>query len=177
MISPAARRFTRPGSGIASSTAIFSVIDGVLLHPLPYPDSARLVFVWERLPNLTDPMSSRIQVARKNYLEWKRQNTVFSDMAAFREMRLNESAMDHPRHVSTGFASANLHRAAIRKVYQTSICADGKMFFRDLGVRLGGLPTMGQAKACSKLSLGLLQHRSLDNLFVSLGHDRSIYLS
>ena len=72
--------------GIGANVAIFSVIHSVILKSLPYPDSARLVFLWERLPHLADPLSSRIQVARKNYLEWKRQNSVFSDMAAFREM-------------------------------------------------------------------------------------------
>ena len=94
--------------GIGANIAIFSVIQAVLLKPPPYPDPARLVFVWERLPHLSDPMSGRIQVARRNYMEWKRQNTVFSDMAAFREMSLSETGLDHPRHVSTGFASANL---------------------------------------------------------------------
>jgi len=47
-------------------------------------------------------------VARKNYLEWKRQATVFSEMAALRENQLNESGVDHPRHVSTGYVSPNL---------------------------------------------------------------------
>src|SRR5882762_1264312 len=94
--------------GIGANAAIFSVIHSVILKALPYPDAARLVFLWERLPRLTDPLSGRIQVARKNYLEWKRQNTVFSDMAAYRDMSVSETGTDHPRHVSTGFASANL---------------------------------------------------------------------
>src|SRR5262249_59813881 len=71
--------------GIGANAAIFSVIHSVILKPLPYPESGRLVILWERLPHMTDPLSSRIQVARKNYLEWKRQNTVLSDMAAFRD--------------------------------------------------------------------------------------------
>ena len=94
--------------GIGANTAIFSVVDSVILTPLPYPDASRLVFVWERFPNMPDPPGGRIQVARKNYLEWKRQNTVFSDMAAFRDMPLDETGIDQPQHVSTGFASANV---------------------------------------------------------------------
>src|SRR6266850_3004253 len=91
--------------GIGANAAIFSVIHSVILKALPYPDAARLVFLWERLPLLTDPvMKGRIQVARKNYLEWKRQNTVFADMAAYRDMSVSETGTDHPRHVSTGFA-------------------------------------------------------------------------
>lgn len=94
--------------GIGANTAIFSVVHSVILTPLPYPDSSRLVFVWERFPNMPDPPGGRIQVARKNYLEWKRQNTVFSDMAAFRDMPLDETGINQPQRISTGFASTNL---------------------------------------------------------------------
>ncbi|HWY49436.1 MAG TPA: ABC transporter permease [Bryobacteraceae bacterium] len=94
--------------GIGANTAIFSVVHSVILTPLPYPDAPRLVFVWERFPNMPDPPGGRIQVARKNYLEWKRQNTVFSDMAAFHDMPLDETGIDQPQRVFTGFASANL---------------------------------------------------------------------
>ncbi len=64
--------------GIGANTAIFSVVHSVILTPLPYPDASRLVFVWERFPNMPDPPGGRIQIARKNYLEWKRQNTITS---------------------------------------------------------------------------------------------------
>ena len=94
--------------GIGANTAIFSVVHSVILTPLPYPDASRLVFAWERFPNMPDPPGGRIQVARKNYVEWKRQNTVFSDMAAFRDMPLDETGIAQPQRISTGFASANL---------------------------------------------------------------------
>jgi predicted permease len=93
--------------GIGANVAIFSVVNSIILRPLPYPDSSRLVFVWERFSNMPDQLGSRMRVAHKNYLEWKRQNAVFADMAAFREMSLSESGVDHPKRVSTGFASAN----------------------------------------------------------------------
>src|SRR5262245_36836521 len=79
--------------GIGANTAIFSVIHSVILKGLPYPNPERLVFIWEHFPNMPDPPGGRIQVARKNYLEWKRQNTVFADMAAFRAMNLSESGV------------------------------------------------------------------------------------
>src|SRR5579859_6990876 len=95
--------------GIGANVAIFSVVNSIILRPLPYPDAARLVFLWERFPNMPELPGGRVQAARKNYLEWKRQNTVFADMAAFREMSLSESGgVDRPTHVSTGVASANL---------------------------------------------------------------------
>src|SRR5262249_31736422 len=72
------------------------------------PDAARLVFVWERFPLSSDPLFGRIPVARRNYLEWRRQSAVFAEMAAFRAMNLSESGVDRPRYVSTGFGSPNL---------------------------------------------------------------------
>ncbi|MEO8132310.1 MAG: ABC transporter permease, partial [Bryobacteraceae bacterium] len=94
--------------GIGANTAIFSVVYAVILKPLPYPDAARLVFVWERLNNSSDAFMERMPAARKNYLEWKRQATVFADLAAFLEKPLNETSGDHARRVSTGFVSVNL---------------------------------------------------------------------
>jgi putative ABC transport system permease protein len=94
--------------GIGANAAIFSVIYSVILKPLPYPDPSRLVMVWERFPNMPDPPGSRLQSTHYTYLGWQRQNTVFSDMAAFRDMSLNETGIERPDHVDTGFASANL---------------------------------------------------------------------
>lgn len=94
--------------GIGANAAIFSVVHSVILKPLPYPDPSRLVFLWQRFPSLPAPFDRGLEVSRLNYLEWKRQSTVFADMAAFREMALNETGADPTRRVSTGFASANL---------------------------------------------------------------------
>jgi putative ABC transport system permease protein len=94
--------------GIGANAAIFSVIYSVVLKPLPYPDPSRLVLVWERFPNMPDPPGSRIQVTHYSYQAWQRENTVFSDMAAFLDSTLNETGVEHPGHVDTGFASANL---------------------------------------------------------------------
>jgi len=94
--------------GIGANAAIFSVIYSVILKPLPYPDPSRLVMVWERFPNMPDQPGSRLQSTHYTYQGWQRQNTVFSDMAAFRDMSLNETGVERPDHVDTGFASANL---------------------------------------------------------------------
>ena len=94
--------------GIGANSAIFSVLDSVILDALPYPDPASLVFVWERFPAMPPPMDKRMDVARRNFQEWKRQATVFRDMATFRATPLEETGLEHPRHVSTGFASPGL---------------------------------------------------------------------
>ncbi len=94
--------------GIGANAAIFSVVDAVILKPLPYPNPSRLVLVWERYPNMPDPPGSRIQATHYTYQAWRRQNTVFSDIAAFRDISLNETGIERPGHLDTGFASANL---------------------------------------------------------------------
>ncbi len=67
--------------GIGANTAIFSIVNGVLLTPLPYPQADRLVLAWER--NLTIG-KERDPVAPLNYQDWRNQNTVFDELGAYR---------------------------------------------------------------------------------------------
>ncbi len=64
--------------GIGANTAIFSIINGVLLKPLPYPQPDRLVTLWELAP---ERGIEQERVSGPNYLDWRAQNSVFSDMA------------------------------------------------------------------------------------------------
>src|SRR5258708_17606874 len=65
--------------GIGANTAIFSVINGLLLKHLPYPEPSRLVTLWERSPQRGVEQE---KVSGPNYLDWREQSTVFSDLAA-----------------------------------------------------------------------------------------------
>jgi len=79
--------------GIGANTAVFSVVDQVLLHPLPYPDSdriARFTETFQGEDGYTSPA---------NYLDFLSQNQVFSDMAASRGWQGNLSAGDRPERV------------------------------------------------------------------------------
>jgi hypothetical protein len=69
--------------GIGANAAIFSVLDSVVLHALPYPDPDRLVFVWQRFPALPPPIGPRMSVVPRNFKQWQAQASVFSAMAAF----------------------------------------------------------------------------------------------
>ncbi|PYR44917.1 MAG: hypothetical protein DMF89_26595 [Acidobacteria bacterium] len=62
---------------IGANTAIFSVVDGTLLKPLPYPEASRIVRVLEKRPQ-----GSRASVSPLNYLDWRGANTVFEDLVA-----------------------------------------------------------------------------------------------
>src|SRR5262245_18712035 len=64
--------------GIGANTAMFSIIRGVLLKPLPYPETDRLVTLWERSPQRGIEQE---RVSGPNYLDWRAQNTVLADLS------------------------------------------------------------------------------------------------
>ncbi|MGA2353512.1 MAG: ABC transporter permease [Terriglobales bacterium] len=80
--------------GIGATTAVFSVVDQVLLHPLPYPDSDRLVKVSETFKGISSDDASPA-----NYLDWAAQNSVFAEMAAARAWSGSLSAGDRPERI------------------------------------------------------------------------------
>jgi putative ABC transport system permease protein len=65
--------------GIGGITAMFSAFDAVLIRPLPYKDADRLVMIWDRMRN--QDVTTKHQPAPAEYLEWRRLNTVFVDLA------------------------------------------------------------------------------------------------
>ena len=64
--------------GIGANSAIFSVVNGVLLRPLPYPDSGRLVMIWG-----TTAQTNRTATSIADFLDYHDQNQVFAQIAAF----------------------------------------------------------------------------------------------
>jgi predicted permease len=65
--------------GIGANTAIFSVVNAVLLNPLPFPNASRIVSLFEATPNFPEG-----SISYPNFLDWQRDNHAFEAMAAFR---------------------------------------------------------------------------------------------
>ena len=82
--------------GVGANTAIFSVIQAVLLRPLPYRDASRLVMVWDKNPVFKGFLAERLPVAGRNYLEWKQRAHSFSAMAAMQQLRVQLTGTDQP---------------------------------------------------------------------------------
>ena len=89
--------------GIGANTAIFSVVNAVLLNPLPYKQPDRLVALWENVPG-----HGRWRTSPANYFDWKKQNNVFEDVAAFGRSSLTLTGDGEPEQlvgarVSSGY--------------------------------------------------------------------------
>jgi len=82
--------------GIGANAAIFSVINGVLLRPLPFKQPERLMMIREtKLPQFPE-----FSVAPGNFLDWKKQNTVFERLVAFRGSSFNLGGTGDPERLS-----------------------------------------------------------------------------
>src|SRR4029077_17181365 len=81
--------------GIGANTAIFSLVEGVVLAPLPYSQPDRLVMVWEN-----NPRFPRVWDSYPNFQDWQRNARSFQQMAAFREqgVDLTSPAVPSPRN-------------------------------------------------------------------------------
>jgi putative ABC transport system permease protein len=89
--------------GIGANTAIFSVLNGVLLRPLPYPKSDDLVFLSER-----DQQMKRLFIAWPNYLDWRAQNQVFESIGAYNRDSYNLAGAGEAQRLFAGQVSADL---------------------------------------------------------------------
>ena len=89
--------------GIGANSAIFSVINALLLRPLSYAAPERLVMVWESFPG-----SQENPVMPANFADWRAQNQVFTDMAAWAPQTINLSGDGNPEKVEGAGVTANL---------------------------------------------------------------------
>jgi predicted permease len=89
--------------GIGANSAIFTVVNGILLQPLAYPDAGRLVKIFESSRDFTQG-----SVAYLNYLDWRRQSSSFTDIGAYRSDDFNFTGAGEPEQLDGDYVSASL---------------------------------------------------------------------
>src|SRR3954471_22934177 len=87
--------------GIGATTAVFSVVNAILLRPFPYPDPDRIVFFMNTSPNGSGPGSSPAKLAH-----WQRQTDAVQDVTGIRSVIVNYTGGDKPEQVNAGQVSA-----------------------------------------------------------------------
>ena len=117
--------------GIAAATSIFSVVNGVLLKPLPYPNADRLVNVWSAAPGLDYP---QFPLSPDLFLFFQKHNSVFEDLALFQNRRVNITESGPPEVVDASVATHS---------YFTTL---GIAFSRGRALRSAGRPSRRTAR-------------------------------
>ena len=90
--------------GIGANTAIFSVVNSLLLRPLPYPDSEQLTWVW--MDNRGEGIAEDI-ASWPNFADWRAQNQSFQAMAGVRDRRFNLTDAGEPEELYGANVSPN----------------------------------------------------------------------
>ena len=117
----AARRLTKASAfvttsvlilslGIGGSTAMFSVVDAVLLHKFPFRQPDRLVYLWEKNPALGPAIGERIPASYTNFDEWRKQATDFEAIGGFEDANLNRTDGAEPERIAGARSSPNFFR-------------------------------------------------------------------
>jgi putative ABC transport system permease protein len=90
--------------GIGANTAIFSIVNAVLLKPLRYPNSDRLVVIWGKLP--THGLD-KLNVSPPEFADYRDRNHSFSAMAVYASLGRNLTGAGEPEHVNVTFVTAD----------------------------------------------------------------------
>ena len=90
---------------IGSNVAIFSVVNAVLLRPLPYEDPERLVLVWNRMANANRPNAP---VSGPDFLDYREQTTKFEGFAGAIAVEATITGEERPEQVMVGWTTVNL---------------------------------------------------------------------
>jgi predicted permease len=91
--------------GIGANTAIFSVLNTVILKPLPYPDPERLMMFLNTSPQGSGPGASPTK-----FNVWRRQTGAFQDVSAYRFSVINITGAENPEQVASAYVSADFFR-------------------------------------------------------------------
>ncbi len=90
--------------GIGANSAIFSVLNAVLLEPLPYPEPERVVALWQTRENTPDAKGN---FSLPDYLDLRAQSTAFESLGTYRESSVARTDGPEPEHLETGVVSSD----------------------------------------------------------------------
>jgi predicted permease len=96
--------------GVGATSALFSVVHGVLLQPLPYPDSSRIVALWQTARDNPQP-SVGGTVPHPNFLDWKRDARSFEAMALYSSTNFNVTGLGEAEIVPGGVVTPGFFKA------------------------------------------------------------------
>lgn len=117
--------------GIGANTAIFSVVNTVLLHPLPFAESDSIVSLYHVPPAVAFPGLKSFSVSLANYLDWRKQNNdVFASMSAFSGRALQMRGGNRPQVLiatisDAGFFDVLRAKPAVGRVFTEAECRPG----------------------------------------------------
>src|SRR5207247_3943728 len=87
--------------GIGATTAIFTVVDYVMLRPYPYPQIDRIMLLSETTRN-----GQGMSIAWPNFVDWREQNEVFESLGIYRNTIVNLSGTDQPERLNGALTSS-----------------------------------------------------------------------
>lgn len=139
--------------GIGANTALFTVVNAVLIRSLPYTEGERLAVVWEHRKGAKENPQNVINLG--NFYDWKTQSTSFADMAAFFDRNVNLTSDGEPEEIPGQIATTNLFSVLGVNAFQgrTFDTDDGKPGQPNVVVisynlwqrRFGGAPVIGHS--------------------------------
>ncbi|HEY7893548.1 MAG TPA: ABC transporter permease [Gemmatimonadaceae bacterium] len=165
--------------GIGANTALFSVVNGVLLDPLPYPDPGRLVALYGKAPG-----ADHSPISYPNFLDWQRDTRSFSSIALYHNEDYNFTGAGEAERVSGYMISASFfHTLGVRPMlgrgFRTDEDVVGAAPVVVLGAglwhrRFGGSPSViGSSIDLNGTAYTVIGVMSPD--FTFYGHDRDVY--
>ena len=108
--------------GIGANSAIFSVVNALLIKPLPFPDLDRIVAIWEKRPSRG---VERNEASMANYLDWRAQNQTFEEMSLYRWWSANLTGIEPPERIQGFLVTANfLDVVEVKPVLGRSFAGD-----------------------------------------------------
>ena len=116
--------------GIGANTAIFGIVNAVLLKPLPYPRPDSIVAVYHVPPAQSFPGMKIFAVSPANYLDWRQQNTVFDSMAVFGRRLMRVTGTNRPQSMTVTMAGAEFFKVlrmppALGRTFTEAECQPG----------------------------------------------------